>query len=617
MNRYPPWKYLLIAVVVGLGLLYALPNLYGQDPAVQVSARNGDLRDDADEQVRSLIERAGLDIAGMRRQEDSVLVRFNDGAAQSRAREVLAETLGDDYLVALNLASAAPDWLRAINAQPLNLGLDLRGGVHFLLEVDMQAALENALEQKVGDIRRLLREEGIRYRGVTLEDGSILVRFVDEQTRDAALELLDAEYRELEFRKAGSADRPRLTARLTEAAAEEERESALEQNVTTLRNRVNELGIAEPVVTRQGQQRIVVQLPGVQDTTRAKDILGATATLEFRLVHGTPADWREAAATGQTPFDARLYRHRDGRPVLLKREVIVTGDQIVDAATSFDNRTGSPVVVVNLNNAGANRMQDVTAEHVGDQMAVVFIENRVETKQVDGEIVKERSRVEQVVNIATIRDVLSHRFQIEGLTLEEARDLSLLLRAGALSAPIEIIEERTIGPSLGADNIRQGMLSVVIGLALVLAFMAVYYRVFGLFANIALVANLVIVVAVLSALQATLTLPGIAGIVLTVGMAVDANVLIFERIREELRAGNSVQASIHAGYDRAIGTIADANVTTLIAAVVLFMMGTGPVKGFAVTLSIGIVASMFTAILGTRALTNAIYGRRRLQSLPI
>jgi preprotein translocase subunit SecD len=314
---------------------------------------------------------------------------------------------------------------------------------------------------------------------------------------------------------------------------------------------------------------------------------------------------------------ARLYRHHAGLPLLLTREVLVTGDQLVDAASSCDNRTGSPVVVVNLNNAGANRMQDVTAEHVGDPMAVVFIENRVETKRVDGETVRERTRVEEVVNIATIRDVLSHRFQIEGLALEEARDLSLLLRAGALSAPIEIIEERTIGPSLGADNIRQGMLSVAIGLALVLVFMALYYRVFGLFADVALVANLVIVVAVLSALQATLTLPGIAGIVLTVGMAVDANVLIFERIREELRAGNSVQASIHAGYDRAIGTIADANVTTLIAALVLFMLGTGPVKGFAITLSIGIVASMFTAILGTRALVNLVYGGRRLQSLPV
>jgi len=370
-------------------------------------------------------------------------------------------------------------------------------------------------------------------------------------------------------------------------------------------------------VTRQGQERIVVQLPGVQDTTRAKEILGATATLEFRLVHGGPADWSDAAATGDVPFNARLYRHRDGRPVLLEREVIVTGDQIVDAASSFDNQTGSPVVVVNLNNAGANRMQDVTAEHVGDQMSVVFIENRVQTELVDGEPVKERTRVEEVVNIATIRDVLSHRFQIEGLSLDEARDLSLLLRAGALRAPIEIIEERTIGPSLGQDNIRQGMLSVAIGLALVLTFMVLYYRVFGLFAAAALLANLVIVLAVLSALQATLTLPGIAGIVLTVGMAVDANVLIFERIREELRNGNSVQASIHAGYDKAIGTIADANVTTLIAAVVLFMLGTGPVKGFAITLSIGIVASMFTAILGTRALANLVYGGRRLKSLPI
>ena len=617
MNRYPTWKYLLIVLVVAAGALYALPNLYGQDPAVQVSARDGELPADVDQRVRSLLEGSGVDPVGMRRQEETLLVRFDEGSSQRRARSVLADALGDDYLVALNLAPAAPAWLRSLGAQPLNLGLDLRGGVHFLLEVDMAAAIEAALEQKVGDIRRVLREEGIRYRGVTLDGGVIRIRFADAETRERALDLLEREYRDLQFDESGGAERPLLTAGLTEAAAEEEREAALEQNVTTLRNRVDELGIAEPVVTRQGQERIVVQLPGVQDTTRAKEILGATATLEFRLVHGTEADWVEAARSGDTPFDAALYRHRDGRPVLLKREVIVTGDQIVDAASSFDNQTGSPVVVINLNNAGANRMQDVTAEHVGDPMAVVFIENRVETRMVDGEAVKERTRVEEVVNIATIRDVLSHRFQIEGLTLDEARDLSLLLRAGSLTAPVEIIEERTIGPSLGSDNIRQGVLSVVIGLALVLVFMAVYYRAFGLFADIALLANLVIVIAVLSALQATLTLPGIAGIVLTVGMAVDANVLIFERVREELRAGNSVQASIHAGYDKAVGTIADANVTTLIAAVVLFTLGTGPIKGFAITLSIGILASMFTAIMGTRALANAIYGGRRLQQLPI
>ncbi|MDZ7828239.1 MAG: protein translocase subunit SecD [Halofilum sp. (in: g-proteobacteria)] len=617
MNRYPAWKYALIGLVVVLGALYALPNVFGQDPAVQVSARDGEMSQEIDTRVRSLLEGSGLEIAGMRRQQDTLLVRFDDRTAQREARAVLADTLGADYLVALNLASAAPSWLRQIGGQPLNLGLDLRGGVHFLLEVDMAAALDAALEQKVGDIRRVLREQEIRYRGVTLDSGTIRVRFIDEADRDAAMDLLEREYRDLLFRAPATEGRPLVTARLTESAAQEERESALEQNVTTLRNRVDELGIAEPIVTRQGQQRIVVQLPGVQDTTRAKEILGATATLEFRLVHGSAADWRESAQTGDTPFDAELYRHRDGRPVLLKREVIVTGDQIVDAASSFDNRTGSPVVVVNLNNAGANRMQDVTADHVGDPMAVVFIENQVETKQVEGELVKERTRVEEVVNIATINDVLSHRFQIEGLTLEEARDLSLLLRAGALTAPIEIIEERTIGPSLGQDNINQGMLSVAIGLALVLVFMGLYYRVFGLFANVALLVNLVIVIAVLSALQATLTLPGIAGIVLTVGMAVDANVLIFERVREELRAGNSVQASIHAGYDRAIGTIADANVTTLIAALVLMMMGTGPIKGFAITLSIGIVASMFTAIMGTRALVNATYGGRRLSTLPI
>lgn len=617
MNRYPLWKYLLVAAVLAVGVLYALPNVFGQDPAVQVSLRDGNLPADTSERVATVLERGGIDPLGMRPRNETLLVRLADDDAQREARTALNEALGNDYVVALNLVSAAPAWLRGLGGQPINLGLDLRGGVHFLLEVDMQAAVQGALEQQVGDIRRYLREQEIRYRGATLEDDGIRIRFAGTEQRGEALDVLGGRYDELDFEAAQAGEQPILRASMTESARQAEREAALEQNITTLRNRVNELGIAEPIVQQQGDRRIVVQLPGVQDTTRAKEILGATATLEFRLVYGSSSDWRDAAGDGSVPFDARLYQRREGGPILLNRDVIVTGDQIVDAASSFDSQSGSPVVVVNLNSAGADRMQDVTADHVGDQMAVVFIENRVETKVVDGETVRERTRTEEVVNVATIRDVLSNRFQIEGLSSEEARDLALLLRAGSLSAPIEIIEERTIGPSLGQDNINQGIASVLVGLALVVAFMAVYYRAFGLVADLALAVNLVLMVAILSGLQATLTLPGIAGIVLTVGMAVDANVLIFERIREELRNGNSIQASIHSGYDKALGTIADANITTLIAAVVLFLFGTGPIKGFAVTLSIGIVTSMFTAIMGTRAVVNLVYGRRRLRRIAI
>jgi preprotein translocase subunit SecD len=406
-------------------------------------------------------------------------------------------------------------------------------------------------------------------------------------------------------------------ASISEEALRTERRSAIQQNVTTLRNRVNELGVAEPVIQQQGEERIVVQLPGVQDTARAKDILGATATLEFRLTEGTRADWESAANGGPIPLSAKLYQQRNGEPVLLKRRVIVTGDQINSASSTIDTQSGTPAVSVRLNSKGAKKMGETTRDNIKKPMAVVFIETKVETRMVDGEKVKVKTHTEEVINVATIQDAFSKQFQITGLESFEARDLALLLRAGALKAPVEIVEERTVGPSLGKDNIEQGFMSVVIGFALVLVFMAIYYKSFGLIANVALTANLVIIIAVLSLMQATLTLPGIAGIVLTVGMAVDANVLIFERIREELRNGNTPQASIHAGYEKAFSTIADANVTTLIAAIVLFSLGTGPIKGFAITLSIGILTSMFTAIMGTRALVNLIYGGRNLKKLSI
>lgn len=616
INKTPAWKYLLLALVVVAGLLFALPNLYGDLPAVQISPRTGDLDPGLSEQVGATLAEAGMEGYTLRQEDNRLLVLFEDEATQLRANDLIDSQYGGRNATALNLVPATPDWLRAF-AKPMYLGLDLRGGVHFLMEVDMQTAIAKSQEKYVDEFRTFLRENKIRFRSPFQDERGINVRFQDAATRDEAIELLQFEYRDLEFEQSDAAEFF-LHARLSEEAREEERRSALQQNIITLRNRVNELGVAEPIIQQQGRERIVVQLPGVQDTAVAKEILGATATLEYRMVYGTASDWFNAEETGRVPPNTKLYRNRDdGSPVLLQRRVIVTGDQIKDASSGIDTQSGSPAVFINLDGAGAKRMQKVSQENIGNPMAVVFIENRITTKQVGDEYVKERQTVEEVINVATIRDVLSHRFQTTGLDTNEARTLSLLLRAGALKAPVEIVEERTVGPSLGQQNIDRGKMSVLIGLALVLVFMAFYYKTFGIIADCALVINLVLIVAVLSSLQATLTLPGIAGIVLTVGMAVDANVLIFERIREELRNGNSVQAAINSGYEKAFVTIADANVTTLIAAVVLFAFGTGPIKGFAITLSIGIVTSMFTAIFGTRAVVNWLYGGKRMQSLTI
>lgn len=617
INQYPIWKNLLILVVVLGGILYALPNLYGEDPALQISyARGGTLTQETVNQVLGVLQAAGLSPKGTEQTENRLLIRFSDTETQLEAVDLVKQTLGTDYTVALNLAPSTPPWLRALDAQPMYLGLDLRGGVHFLLEVDMEAAVRQAADRYAEDLRGLLREARIRYLTINAERSGVRVKFRSAEDRDRAAELIDDELRSLVLSEEDEGTSYFLTARLSEEERATVRRFALEQNITTLRNRVNELGVAEPVIQQQGDSRIVVQLPGVQDTARAKDILGATATLEFRLVD-VEHDVREALE-GRVPPNSKVYRERDGSPLLLKKRVIVTGDQIIDAASGFEQQGGTPAVFVTLDGKGARKMSNITRENIGRPMAVVFIENKTETRWVDGEQQQSTRRVEEVINVATIRDHFSKRFQISGLdSPDEARDLALLLRAGALAAPIRIIEERTVGPSLGRDNIEQGFQSVVIGFIAVLIFMALYYRVFGLVANLALAMNLVLVVALLSLLQATLTLPGIAGIVLTVGMAVDANVLIFERIREELRNGNSPQASIHAGYEKAFSTIADANITTLIAAVVLFSFGTGPIKGFAVTLSLGIVTSMFTAILGTRAVVNLIYGRRRVPSLAI
>lgn len=619
INQYPAWKYALVGGVVLLAVIYALPNLFGNDPAIQVSPETGSPDSALVDRVQGILDDAQLAYDRVELDDGRLLVRFEDTETQLRAAEVVDDTLGGDFVVAPNLAPATPDWLRAINAQPMNLGLDLQGGVYFLMEIDMKTALDQAEERYVDGLRGFLREERLRYRSITRGAEGILIRFREAAVRDEALEKVRREFNELVVEVRESEQGPSLRAALSDETIETERDAALEQNITTLRNRVNELGVAEPVIAQQGEDRIVVQLPGVQDTARAKAILGATATLEFRLVHGSPQDWQEAAGGGRVPVAARLYERRDGSPILLKRQVIVTGDQITGAASGFDDQSGSPAVFVNLDARGAGRMSDITKENIGNLMAVVFIENEVDLVEgPDGERIPRTTRTEEVINVATIRDQLARRFQITGLdSSEEARDLALLLRAGALRAPIRIVEERTVGPSLGRENIEQGQMSVAIGLALVLAFMIVYYRVFGVVAAVAVFVNLVLVVAVLSLLQATLTLPGIAGIVLTVGMSVDANVLIFQRIREEIANGNSPQAAIHAGYGKALSTIADANVTTLIAAVVLYGLGTGPIKGFAVTLSIGIVTSMFTAILGTRAVVNLIYGGRKVKALAI
>jgi preprotein translocase subunit SecD len=617
MNQYPLWKNLLVLLVVLLGGLYALPNVFDQDPSMEISAQRDAVIDEATQsRVEEALKEADVTAKGMEIRDGKLLLRFADSEDQLRAMDPIAAKLGDDYTEALTLSPDLPDWLRGLGAEPMYLGLDLRGGIHVLIDVDMESAVEQALERYSSDIRTLLRTKKVRYVRISREGSAVVVKFNNAEKRDKAADIIAEEFRTLIFENIDQGGDFLVTAKLSQNESQEVRKFALQQNITTLRNRVNALGVAEPLIQQQGDRRIVVQLPGAQDPAKLKDILGATATLEYRL-----ADTEHSvqdALNGRVPPGSRLYYERNGQPVLLKKQVIVTGDQIVDASAGFDQQSGQPAVIVRLDGIGAKRMRRMTNENVGKPMAVVFIESRTVTREVDGEIKKSKVKEEKVISIANIREPFGKSFQTTGLdSAEEAHDLALLLRAGALAAPIEIVEERTIGPSLGQDSVDKGFLSVMIGLALVMVFMGVYYRVFGLVANLALAMNLVLVVALLSLLQATLTLPGIAGIVLTVGMAVDANVLIFERIREELKNGNTPQASIQAGYEKAFSTIIDANITTLIAAVVLFSFGTGPIKGFAVTLALGILTSMFTAIIGTRAVINLIYGRRRLKALAV
>ncbi len=621
LNRYPLWKNALLVCILAIAAIYALPNLFPEDPSVQVSHDSGELPGGLKTQIENLLAEQALTSKSIDIDESGqMLIRFADTDTQLKAVDELKSSLDSQHIVALNLAPAVPAWLRALNASPMSLGLDLRGGVHFLLQVDTDAAVIKALDRYEGEFRSQLREQKIRYLSVDHNNETLTVKFRDQDNYQAGLEQLKSTFRaDLDFEEVAVDKGYALNVSFKDTAKLELQTFAVQQNITTLRKRVNELGVAEPVIQRQGLDRIVVQLPGVQDTTQAKNILGATATLEFRMVD-EQGDAYEAQQSGQVPIGASLYYERNGNPVLLKRKPKLEGEYITDASSGIDQDTAGPAVFINLDGEGARKFRKITSENIKRLMAVVFIENKTEYyKDENGELKSRTRKVEEVINIARIQDELSHRFQITGLdSTREARNLALLLRAGALAAPMSIIEERTIGPSLGQQNIEQGKRSVMLGLILVMIFMVIYYRVFGIVADIALGVNLLLIIAILSMIPgATLTLPGIAGIVLTVGMAVDANVLIFERIREELRNGNSPQASIHAGYSKALSTIADANVTTLIAAVVLFTFGTGPIKGFAVTLSIGIVCSMLTAIMGTRAVINLIYGNKKAPKLAI
>jgi preprotein translocase subunit SecD len=610
MNQYSVWKYLLILLIVTVGIVYALPNIYGEDPALQVTSSRGfDIPADLTGTIDDALLAEKISISSREQQGNRMLYRFNNTEDQIKAADVVREALGDQYVVALNLAHATPDALRAIGGKPMTLGLDLQGGVHFLMQVDMDTARGQQLDRFVDDIRAVLRDQGIRYVSVRREGGGLLAMLRTAEDRDRTMNLLrtDQSLQGLNVTELPAGETFGISATVEEAQLLALQQTALKQNITTLRNRVNELGVAEPVIQQQGADRVVVQLPGVQDTVEAKKIIGATATLEYRAVDETN-DSFTASQTGRIPPESRLYTDNNGNPILLKKRLIVSGDQLIGASASFDQQNGQPSVSVTLDGVGSKRMLDFTRDNVGNRMAVVYIEQKPNGR-----------KIEDVISVAVVREPFGKRFQTTGLdSINEASQLALLLRAGALAAPMEIVEERTVGPSLGADNVAQGFKSVVIGFALVLVFMALYYRVFGLVANLALFANLVLLVSLLSMLGATLTMPGIAGIVLTIGMAVDANVLIFERIREELRNGNTPQASIRAGYEKAFSTIADANITTLIAAFVLFLFGTGPIKGFAVTLSLGIVTSMFTAIMGTRAVINLIYGgKKRVRKLAI
>jgi len=615
MNHYAGWKNALIVFFLFISTLYALPNIYGSDLAIQITGTGDyDVQERDLKSINETLSENNIDYKSAAIENNNVLIRFSDSKSQLTSKALLRNSLSRNYVVALNLAPSIPQWLSSLGGKAMSLGLDLRGGVHFLLEVDMQAVTSMAVDRYYNELRAALRKDKL-YKKIRKEDDNLVVSFKTKELKNEAKKLIKKDLPDLIIAESGEQELE-LILEISSSAQTAAKAGALQQNITTLRNRVNELGVAEPIIQQQGTERIVVQLPGVQDTARAKEILGSVATIEFRMVD-EKNDVQTAIQSGKTPTGSKLYKFKDGRPLLLKTNVITTGENIVDASSSMDENN-QPSVSIVLDSSGGRSMLETTKEFIGYRMAVVFIENQVETVIENGETVKKRSKTQDIINAATIQGTFSNRFQITGLdSSREATNLALLLRAGSLSAPIEIIEERTIGPSLGADNIQKGLISVLVGFALVLIFMGWRYRVFGLVANLALTLNLVTIISILSMIQATLTLPGIAGIVLTVGMAVDANVLIFERIKEEMESNKNIQKAISSGYEKALLTIADANITTLIASVVLFSFGTGPIKGFAVTLSIGIITSMFTAIIVSRAIINLIYGGKKVEELAI
>jgi preprotein translocase subunit SecD len=623
INKFPWWKNLLIFLVIAVGFFYALPNLYGEDPALQISGTHG-MEIDAKTQAQIKAELEAKNIEGVYALENGqLLIRFPSTEQQLAARETVNKILGDNYIVALNLAPATPAWMRSLGMHPLKLGLDLRGGVHFLMEVDMDEAMKKMRTQLVNDFRSELRNHDIRLSGARAEGDHVIVEFRDDASRKAAEELLASNHKDFVIKSIDQDGKFRLMATMTPGKISQIRTNAVEQNINIIRNRVNELGVAEPLVQRQGADRVVVELPGIQDTARAKEILGATATLEFRLVDGN-ADVA-AAASGHVPAGCEVIYDGKGYPVVVQKQVILTGDHIVDASSSTDEN-GRPQVNISLDSRGGSIMSNFTKDNVGKPMATNFIEYKVvpdedpnAPKPGDKNYKPKFKKVEQVINVATIQTRLGSSFRITGIdSAKEAHNLALLLRAGALIAPIQIVEERTIGPSLGQQNIDNGMKAMIYGLTFLCIFMVIYYKAFGLIANLALFFNMVLLVGVMSLIPgATMTLPGIAGIVLTLGMAVDANVLIYERIREEIKQGRSIQIAIHEGYARAFVTIADSNITSFITALILFMVGTGAVKGFALVLMIGLASSMFTAVTACRAIVNIAWGGRNLKKLSI
>ena len=627
MNDFPRWKYVIVVVVLLLGVLYGLPNLFVQQPAVQITANRGATVDQAlEEKVQGILEKAKIGFQRIDLSPDHLLVRLPVGETelQARAQETLKTELGDQYVVALNLASTVPAWMRAIGAREMPKGLDLQGGVHFLMAVDDKDVLDKQLQRYADDIRSVLRDRKIRYQSVGRGPQGIVVQLRSAEDRDAALSAIQSRVPDVIAQTGAQVGEAyTLNASVKPEKIKEIELNTIRQNQATLSNRINALGVPEPLIQQQGDSRIAVELPGVQDTAEAKKILGATATLEYRAVDES-ANAFEAEKSGQIPPDDKLYYRRergpDGKPIpiLLKKKVIVTGDELVDASSAPDPQSGTPAVSVVLNATGGRKMLDFTTQNIGKPMAVVYVERTPEVRIVDGKEVRSTKVTEEVINSASIRGVFSTRFQTTGLESNKvASDLALLLRSGSLAAPVEIVEERVIGPSLGKDNIQKGVSAVLLGLAAVLVFMAFYYWLFGLIADVALFFNLVLLLAVMSAIGVTLTMPGIAGIVLTLGMAIDANVLICERIREELRNGSTPLASIRAGYDKAWATILDANVTHLLAALALMTLGSGAIRGFGVTLFIGILTSMFTSVTVTHAITNLVHSGRKLKGLSL